>query len=123
MGAPAKFKQSFCKDLIDHMSTGADFRSFAGRCGVSEPTLYNWRKVYPSFQDAFDIAIERCYTWWEAQSRKPYSAKDRMDTGMFVINMRNRFKWLTRDKDQEPKDNDDAFGENYATWEKRKSDR
>jgi hypothetical protein len=105
------------------MRTGADFRSFAGHCEVSEPTLYNWRKTHKSFDEAFSIAIELCYKWWETQSRKPYSAKDRMDTAMFIINMRNRFKWTGKDKDDPPPKDDDAFSENYMTWEKRKSER
>jgi hypothetical protein len=124
LGRPSKFKEKFCQDLITHMTSGADFRSFAGKCDVVEGTLYEWLKVHKSFAEAHALAVEKCYAWWEAIGRKGLYKDQGIDVGMFVINMRNRFKWLTRDKDDDkPPESPDAFSEHYRTWEKRKSDR
>jgi hypothetical protein len=110
------------------MAEGADFRSFAGKVGVTEPTIHAWKKQYPEFQEAYALAIERSYSWWEEIARKYLFVRkdeDKVDTGLFVINMRNRFGWLTRDKDEKSGEQErpDAFSEIYRTWEKRKSDR
>jgi len=124
MGAPTKFKESFCEMLIKHMTAGADFRSFAGLVGVTEATIHNWRKEHKSFAYAYEIAKEKCYLWWQIQSLKTSSSKDRMDTGMFVINMRNRFKWATKDKDDDrPSDDTTVFSEAYGKWRGRQSER
>lgn len=109
------------------MNEGADFRSFAGKVGVTEKTLYDWKKAHPSFNEASLLALEKAYTWWEKLARKYlFIRKDeeRIDTGMFVLNMRNRFHWLSKDKEQtQTAEDTTAYGEMYATWEKRKSER
>jgi hypothetical protein len=116
--------KKLCDELIDHMSLGADFKSFAGKVGVSDQALRNWRKQNPEFEEAYQIGLMKSYTWWEKKSREVFASRNKMDVGMFVINMRNRFGWLTRDKETAPaKDEQDAFSEHYANWEKRKSER
>lgn len=123
MGAPSKFKEAFCKQLIDHMSEGADFRSFAGKISVTERTIHGWKKTQPSFAEAYALAVEKCYTWWEKLSRARKTDKNAMDTGMFVINMRNRFQWSTRDKEPDQLDRPLTEDEIYAQWEKNRSER
>lgn len=124
LGRPSKFKEKFCQDLIAHMSQGADFRSFAGKCDTTEKTLHDWKKAHKSFAEAYDYAIEKSYTWWEAIGRKGIYKDQGVDVGMFVINMRNRFKWLTRDKDDDkPQDDTSVFSEKYKNWKGRHSER
>lgn len=51
-GRPSEFKQEFCEMLVDHMSEGLSYESFAGLVGVSRATIYNWEKAHPEFLDA-----------------------------------------------------------------------
>lgn len=108
------------------MTEGADFRSFAGRIGVTENTLYVWKKTHPTFDEASALALEKAYFFWEALSRKYlFIRKDetRIDTGLFVLNMRNRFHWLGKDKAPTLLDDPITEDEIYAKWEKTRSER
>lgn len=108
------------------MTEGADFRSFAGRVGVTEATLYAWKKAHPAFDEAAALALEKAYFFWEALARKYlFIRKDeeRIDTGMFVLNMRNRFHWLSKDKERSLIDEPITDEEIYAKWEKNRSER
>lgn len=108
------------------MTEGADFRSFAGKVGVAEKTLYVWKEKQPDFAEAAAIAIEKAYFFWEALSRKYLIVRkdeDRVDTGMFVLNMRNRFHWLGKDKERPLLDDPITEEEIYAKWEKTRSER
>lgn len=54
VGAPTKYKKEFCEMLIEHMSFGYTYESFAGRdeVEVHRDTLYAWEKHFPEFSDA-----------------------------------------------------------------------
>jgi len=54
MGRPTKYKPEFCEMLIEHMSKGFSFESFAGKPEVrtSVDTLYHWTVLYKDFSDA-----------------------------------------------------------------------
>lgn len=53
-GQPTKYKKDYCQLLIDHMSDGYSFESFAGRhdVRVAIDTLYNWANLFPDFSEA-----------------------------------------------------------------------
>lgn len=60
-GRPSKFKPEYCDMLIEHMSEGFSFDTFAGRIKVNPDTLYEWAKEgneekYPFFSEAKKIA-------------------------------------------------------------------
>jgi hypothetical protein len=126
LARPTKYKEQYCELLIEHMTAGADFRSFAGKVGVTEATLYAWKKANPKFEEAAAIALEKAYFFWEALARKYLFVRkdeERIDTGMFVLNMRNRFKWLSKDKEPVPGLDAPSEDEIYATWERTRSER
>lgn len=54
MGPPITkpFKPEYCQQLIQWMAQGNTFTSFAGQCGVSCQTLYNWLGVHPDLVEA-----------------------------------------------------------------------
>lgn len=52
-GRPTKYKKEYCEMLIEHMSKGLSFASFAGTVKANVDTLYEWVKVQPNFSDAF----------------------------------------------------------------------
>jgi hypothetical protein len=54
-GRPSKYKQQYCQSLIDHMSDGLSYESFAGLIGVCVDSLYDWEVAHPEFFDAKTI--------------------------------------------------------------------
>lgn len=51
-GQPTKYKPEYCQLVIDHMSRGLSFESFAGVVGTCKQTIYSWMAKYPEFLDA-----------------------------------------------------------------------
>lgn len=54
---PSKYRAEFCEALIQHMSQGLSFNTFAGTIGVTRETLYYWINEYEQFAHAKDIAF------------------------------------------------------------------
>lgn len=51
-GRPTKYDPKYCDMLVEHMSEGLSFESFAGVVGVCFDTVHEWAKVHPEFSDA-----------------------------------------------------------------------
>lgn len=51
-GRPSKYFPEYCQYLIEHMSSGYTYESFAGKIGITFKTMYNWEKEYPDFLHA-----------------------------------------------------------------------
>ena len=60
MGAPTKYKPEYCQQVIDHMTRGLSFESFAGFLGVTKSTIYNWLEEHKDFLDSKEIGMEAC---------------------------------------------------------------
>lgn len=97
-GRPTKFEEKFCEALIEHMSQGLSFESFAGVIGVDRDTIYEWVKVNPSFSDAKKIATSFCLLFWEKIGiAGVWNTKEtQLNTGNYVFQMKNRFKWTDK---------------------------
>ena len=58
-GAPTSYKPEYCEQLIDHMSVGYSFESFAGVISVCRDTIYEWCLVHKDFSDAKRKAVQK----------------------------------------------------------------
>lgn len=56
VGHPPKYKPEYCQMLIDHMSNGYSFATFAAIVKCHVDTLYNWVNLFPAFSEALAIA-------------------------------------------------------------------
>lgn len=93
-GRPTKYKKKYCKELVDHMSKGLSYESFAAVVGTWHGTLYNWEKQYPEFLEAKKLAFDKCRMWWEAIGIQGMLGKHKnFSAAVFCFNMKNRFKW------------------------------
>lgn len=59
LGRPTKYQEKYCQELIEHMSEGLSFDTFAGRISVNPDSLYEWVKKYPKFSEAKKIATAK----------------------------------------------------------------
>lgn len=98
-GRPTKYENRFDEMLIEHMSQGFSFESFAGIIEVNQDTLHEWAKVNPKFSEAKKIAFAKCQVFWEKIGItglwSEYQGAS-LNTGVWVFNMKNRFKWSDR---------------------------
>lgn len=115
-GRPSVFKEEYCDMLVEHMAKGLSFESFAGIIDTCRATLYNWEAEFPQFLDAKKNAIEKSLLFWEKLSvdhvvnltetektgNSSTTTSKSLNTGVWALNMRNRFNW--RDKAVEQTD-------------------
>lgn len=80
--------------VIDHMSQGYSFESFAAIVNVSKDTLYEWAKQHKEFSDAGDQARSKARLFWEQKGIEGMNGKIRnFNSGVWQFWMKNRFKW------------------------------
>lgn len=99
MGRPTKYKPEFCSELIEFMAQGYSFEAFAGKIKVNQDTLHEWCKVHKEFSEAKKLGFAECRLFWEGISIKGVwntTEGPNINVGMFVFNMKNRFKWTDR---------------------------
>jgi len=64
-----EYRPEMCKQIIEHMSTGASATSFAAQVGVTRRTVTNWCKNFPEFEEAFMVGKASAAAWWEERAR------------------------------------------------------
>lgn len=89
-----KYSKEFDQLIIDHGTTGGDALGFCGLIGITKDTFDDWKKKYPSFSKAAEIAEHKAYYYWELLNRK--SGVD-SNASVIKFNMVNRFGWSTED--------------------------
>lgn len=94
---PIEFKPEYCDMLTTHMSQGYSFETFAADIDVCKDTLYAWVDQYPEFSDAKKRAFIKCQKFWESLGIGAACGEIKFfDTGSWIFNMKNRFKWTDK---------------------------
>lgn len=73
VGRPSKYKQEYCKMLVDHLRVGDSYETFPAtiyekygyEAAVHVDTLYEWEKVHPEFSEAKKIGWALGRKFWE----------------------------------------------------------
>lgn len=104
-GRPTLYKPEYCDQLIEHMSKGYSFESFAGALRVSKQIIYDWRVKHSDFLDAFEIANELCRMFWEGLGinhithiDSKFESTPKLNSTVYMFNMKNRFYKEWRDR-------------------------
>lgn len=130
MGAPTKYDPKYCAMLIEHMSEGLSFDSFAGVVGVCGDTCYEWAKVHKEFSEAKKLGTKKALLWFEKIANAAIMGRPRknkkgevvfdpkgFNSTVWVFSMKNKFNWRDR---QETIDNPDgklAQSEDDNPWD------
>lgn len=97
VGRPTKYKPEYCDLLIEHMTQGLSFQSFAGVVGCCIETLYEWERSYPDFLDAKRLGLGRGRLFWEKVGIEAALGKiTGYNATTWVFNMKNRFDWTDK---------------------------
>lgn len=100
VGRPSKYDPKYCQQVIDHMSQGFSFESFAGKIGVAKDTLYQWDKNHQDFSDAKKEGFEKNRLFWEEQAMRGMWAGKKFNPTVWIFNMKNRFPKEWRDRQE-----------------------
>jgi hypothetical protein len=99
IGAPTIYKPEYCQAVIDHMSQGLSFETFGASIGVDRSITYEWAHRHPEFAEAKKRAFDLCQIFWEKVGIEGVWSDARgknLNTGVWVFNMKNRFRWTDR---------------------------
>jgi hypothetical protein len=95
---PTLFREEYCQMLIDHMSKGLSFESFAAVINVNRDTLYDWRARHDIFLDAQKIGREKQLLNDEIILNKVIRGEQKNSSpAVLIFKMKNCHQW----KDQQ----------------------
>lgn len=91
-GRPTKYHPEVCAQFIEEMGKGFTVKSAAVGIGISLDTIYSWRKKYPEFSEAFEIAKLCSQRKWEQLLIDKAEGKNRkLDTNLIKFALGTRF--------------------------------
>jgi hypothetical protein len=61
------FKPEMCDELIEMGKTGASQKMMFSAIGISKGVAEDWKKKYPDFADALDMAVVHSQAYWERE--------------------------------------------------------
>lgn len=98
MGRPTQYHPDLCMMLINHMSQGFDFESFAAKLEyMTAARLYDWTNRHKSFAEAKKVGEALCKQWWINMGRGAVGGKiPNFNASVWIFTMKNMFGW--RDK-------------------------
>lgn len=64
-GRPTDYRPEYCELLVEHMTVGKSFESFAGKINSTFKTLYTWLKKHPDFLQAKEMGESKGLTLLE----------------------------------------------------------
>jgi len=62
-----KFDPAMCDQMIAMGKEGASQKMMWSQLGISKTTAESWRKKYPDFTEALEIALVHAQSYWETQ--------------------------------------------------------
>lgn len=93
LGAPTTYKEEFCKLLIDHMSEGMSFETFAAIIGTHRSTLYDWEKRHKTFADAHRRGNELAQEFFEKLGLGIATGHTKGNVAAWSFLCKNRIGW------------------------------
>jgi len=109
-GRPSLYKEEYCELLIEHMTKGLSFESFAAITNTCVDTIYEWAKVHPQFSEAKRMAKPKCQLFWEQigidglyntkvvqkMGKSSTTTTKALNASVWIFNMKNRFDWTDK---------------------------
>lgn len=97
-GQPTKYDPKYCQMVVEHVSQGYSFPSFAAIIGVAVDTLYAWEHRFPEFSEAKKKSLAKNLLWWEkAGHAGMYATKEApFNATVWIFSMKNRHGWVDR---------------------------
>ena len=105
-GRPSPYKPEYDEMLIEHMSQGFSFESFAGVVNVCRSTVYHWCDLYPSFSDAKNLGFAKMQLHDEKLYLEAMRGKNKnVNTVLMLFKMKNCHNWTEKKEVAQIEDN------------------
>ncbi|QWY83341.1 terminase small subunit protein [Rhizobium phage RHph_X3_2] len=65
MNTPSAYKPEYCELVVELLKDGGSLAVFRAHVGISKSTMHYWRKTYPEFEHACQLALDAAQLWWE----------------------------------------------------------
>lgn len=99
VGRPTQYREEYCEMLIEHMSKGLSYESFAGLIGVGRSTIYDWEKSQPAFSDAKSVGHAKMTLNLEEIGLKGMMGKLKgFNASTFIFTMKNKCGWSDKNE-------------------------
>lgn len=105
-----KYREEYCKMLVEHMSKGLSYETFAAVIGTHRDTLKSWENIHPEFMEAKKMGQDAAQLIWERIGLAQSMGDKKIGKGSsisWIFTMKNKFKWTDRHEfgvDEETKD-------------------
>jgi len=86
-----KYKPEFNQAVVKWMAQGYSFHTFGVTVGVTYETVNNWRKEFPDFAYAVELAYAMNRIYWEKLSKRN-SVTNAGNAAGIKFNLTNRFR-------------------------------
>lgn len=94
VGPPFKYKKENCELLVDHMTKGLSYESFAGLVGVTRDCLYKWEKAHVEFGEAKRVGKEKMLLLFERMGIQAMAGKIKgFNAATYIFTMKNKCGW------------------------------
>ena len=92
-----EYKPEYDALLVEHLTLGLSFESFAAKADVNRATLYAWADRHPSFMDAKERGIMKSLLHWESMGMEGAVGKiPGFSVPTWIFTMKNRFGYRDR---------------------------
>lgn len=103
-GRPTLYRPEFCAQLIEWMSKGNSFWTFASKVRTTMTSIDNWCKQYPDFLEAKRIGQALEYEWYEKVMRKMIMTNEGNSKLLMYAQM-NKFPRFYKDRSNQAQNN------------------
>jgi len=112
-GRPTKYSVKLANGLTEMFESGQSVAEVCLELRIGRTTFYNWVDKYPKFKRAYEEGAFISEAWWMALGRAGAAGQIPLNTGAWIFNMKNRFKWRDR-PDPEVMGDDEMTPEEFA---------
>lgn len=92
-GQPEKYREEYCKTVVEMGKEGKTLVQMACRCGVIPQTLKNWGNDHPEFLAALNLAKAESEAWWTQKALEKATVGGPGSDTMMKFFMSARFGW------------------------------
>ncbi len=88
-GRPTDYLPEFCDLLVEHMSQGLSFESFAATIKSSRASLYLWAQTHSEFSDAKQTGHDLRLLWLEKHQTKMINGECKGNPAVLIFTLKN----------------------------------
>lgn len=93
-GRPSDYREEYGPMLIEHMSQGYSYYSFAALVGCHRETLHSWEKQFSAFKECKMIGAERMLRFMETLGLEAMKGNiSGFQGSTYIFTMKNKCKW------------------------------